>query len=98
MAVFSEAFARLREDFDEARGNRHRLMGEIRSGIRQRAEETGREIAEQSRSRKTEFAAMLGGIRSRLNEQAEQTRERLSALARDLRQGGAVFTRRHAPR
>ncbi len=41
MAVFSEAFLRLRQDFDQAHENREKLIHDIRDNVREMARQTG---------------------------------------------------------
>jgi hypothetical protein len=91
MALFSEAFLRLRQDLDQSRQNRRKLIGEIRAEVREMARQTGGRLAEQGQARRAEFAAMMQGLRGTIREHAEQTRGQLFELAADLRHGGEVF-------
>jgi DNA anti-recombination protein RmuC len=93
MAVFSEAFLRLRQDLDQGHHNREQLMREIRANVRELAQQTGSRLAEEGRTRRAEFAAMMGGLRDKLRQQATQTRQQLAELAADLHHGGEAFGR-----
>ncbi|MGO8690833.1 MAG: hypothetical protein ACLQLG_14515 [Thermoguttaceae bacterium] len=94
MAVFSEAFLRLRQDLDRSHESRRKLMEDIRNNVREMARQTGNQLAEQGASRRAEFTAMITELRSTIGRQAAETRGALADLAADLRQGGAVFSRR----
>jgi hypothetical protein len=94
MAVFSEAFLRLRQEFDQAEQKRAELIHEIRAGVRRQARQTGEQLAQHRRTRRAEFAAMRAGLRSKIQEQAAGTRQWLAALTADLRQAGTAFGRR----
>ena len=94
MAVFSEAFLRLRQDLDQGHANRRKLLHDIRADVREMARETGNQLTEHGKKRQTEFTAMMTDLRANINRQAEQTRGQLAELAADLRRGGAVFGRR----
>ncbi len=98
MALFSEAFLRLRQDLDQSRQNRRKLIGQIRAEVREMACQTGGRLAEQGRTRRAEFAAMIQGLRGTIRQQAEQTRGQLVELAADLRHGGEVFGGRPSAR
>jgi phage host-nuclease inhibitor protein Gam len=131
MAVFSDAFLRLRQDFDRSHENRQKLIQDVRDNVRdmarqtadqlteqgnsrraeftatmtdvrgkikEQAEQTRGQLAEQGKSRRAEFTAMMTDVRGKITEQAEQTRGQLANLAADLRQGGAVFSRRQPAR
>jgi hypothetical protein len=91
MALFSEAFVRLRQDLDQSRENRRKLMREIRAEVREMARQTGGRLAEQGKTRRAEFAAMIQGLRGTIRQQADQTRGELADLAADLSHGGEVF-------
>jgi DNA anti-recombination protein RmuC len=94
MAVFSEAFLRLRQDLDQSHENRRKMIDDLRAHVRDMARQTGSQLAEQGRSRRAEFAAMIGELRGTIHQQAQETRKRLAELTDDLRQGGEVFGRR----
>ncbi len=94
MAVFSEAFLRLRQDLDRSHESRQKLIEDIRSNVREMARKTGQQLAEQGENRRAEFTAMITELRSTIGQQAAQTRGELADLAADLRHGGAVFNRR----
>jgi hypothetical protein len=94
MAVFSEAFRRLRENFDQAQLERQNLIRAIQNDVREMARQTGTRLAEQGKNRRAEFAAMIDDLRGKIKAQAERTRGQLGELAADLRQGGGVFGRR----
>ena len=94
MAVFSEAFLRLRQELDQSHDDRRKLIEDIRNDVRELAEQTGNQIAQQSADRRQEFTTMIGELRGSIRQQAEQTRGELADLAADLRQGGAVFAQR----
>ena len=94
MAIFSEAFTRLREDFDQAHENRLKLIRDIRGEVHQQAEQTKNRLAEQGKDRHAEFNASIRELRSKVRQQAEQTRSDLAELAADLRDGGTTFHRR----
>jgi hypothetical protein len=94
MAVFSEAFQRLRQDCDQAHENREKLIRDIRTNVREMARQTGNQLNEQGTKRRAEFTAMIKDLRNTINEQAKHTRGQLAELAADLRQGGVVFGRR----
>ena len=103
MAVFSDAFLRLRQDLDRSHESRQKLIQDIRDNVRDMARQTTDQLAEQGRNRRTEFTAMIADLRGTIKQQAEQTREQLAELSADLRQGGAVFgnrqpARKHASR
>ena len=69
MAVFSEAFLRLRQDFDQGHENRGKLIRDIRADVRELSRQTVSQIAEQSRTRRAAFAAMMGGLRDKIQQQ-----------------------------
>ncbi len=94
MAVFSDAFSRLRENFDQAQAERQNLIRAVRADVQEMARRTGARLAEQSKNRRAEFAAMIELLRGTIKAQAQQTRGQLGELAADLRQGGGVFGRR----
>ena len=98
MAVFSEAFLRLRQDLDQAHENRRKLIDEIRANVREMARQNGDQLAQQGKNRRAEFTEMLGNLRGEIRRQADETRGQLAELAADLRQGGEVFGRRQSPR
>ncbi len=98
MAVYSEAFLRQRQDLDQGHHNREQLVREIRANVRELARQAGSRLAEQSRTRRAEFAAMMGGLRDKIQQQATQTRQQLAELAADLHHGGEVFGRAQPPR
>ena len=91
MAMFSDAFLRLRQDLDQSHENRQKLIEDIRANVRDMARQTTNQLTEQGQSRRTEFAAMITDLRGKIKQQAEQTRGQLAELSADLRQGGAVF-------
>jgi hypothetical protein len=93
MAVFSEAFLRLRQDFDQGRENRANLLRQVRADVRELARQTGEQLALQRSNRQAEFTAMLQGLRGKVREQAAQTRQQLAEVAADLRRGGELFGR-----
>ena len=103
MAVFSDAFLRLRQDLDRSHESRQKLIQDIRANVRDMARQTTDQLAEQGQSRRAEFTAMITDLRGTIQQQAEQTRGQLADLAADLHQGGAVFgnrqpARKHAAR
>jgi DNA anti-recombination protein RmuC len=91
MAVFSEAFLRLRQDLDQSHESRQKLIADIRNNVRDMARQTGDQLAEQGRSRRADFTAMITELRRKIGQQAAETRGQLADLAADLRQGGAIF-------
>ena len=82
MAVFSEAFLRLRQDLDRSHENRRKLMDEIRDNVREMARQTGNRLAEQGATRRAEFAAMITELRGTIGQQAAETRRALGRLGR----------------
>ena len=103
MAVFSDAFLRLRQDLDASHESRRKLIQDIRAGVRDMARQTTDQLTEQGHNRRAEFKAMITDLRGAIKQQAEQTRGQLADLTADLRQGGAVFgnrqpARKHATR
>ncbi len=92
MAVFSEAFLRLRQDLDQSHESRQKLIADIRSNVRDMARQTGQQLVEQGRTRRAEFTTMIGDLRRKIGQQAAETRGQLADLAADLRQGGAIFS------
>jgi hypothetical protein len=98
MAVFSDAFLRLRQDLDRSHESRQKLIEDIRADVRRHARQTADQIGEQGRARRAEFAAMITDLRGKIKEQAQQTRGQLAELSGDLRQGGAVFAHRQPAR
>lgn len=94
MAAFHDAFVRLRQDFDQAQDKRRKLIEDIRTEVREKAQQTGNELAEKATARREEFAAMIHDLRGEIRAEADKTRGELAALAEDLRQGGRVFSRR----
>jgi ElaB/YqjD/DUF883 family membrane-anchored ribosome-binding protein len=94
MAVFSEAFSRLRQDFDQGHESRQKLIQDIRANVEQMARQTGDQIQEQATQRRAEFATMIGQLRSTIRRQADETRTQLAELSADLHQGGATFASR----
>jgi len=97
MAVFSEAFLRLRQDLDQSHEGRRKLIQDIGADVRELARQTADQVTEQGRIRRAEFAAMIADLRGKIREQAEQTRGQLAELAGDLRHGGKAFRREKAP-
>jgi len=91
--VFSEAFLRLRQDFDQGRENRADLMRQVRADVRELARQTGEQLASHRSTRRAQFTAMLEGLRGDIREQAAATRQQLAEVAADLRRGGEVFGR-----
>jgi hypothetical protein len=98
MAVFSDAFLRLRQDLDRSHESRQKLIQDIRANVREMARQTTDQLAEQGQGRRAEFTALITGLRGSIRQQAEQTRGRLAELSADLRQGGAVFGNRQPAR
>jgi hypothetical protein len=98
MAVFSDAFLRLRQDLDQSHESRQKLIQDIRDDVRNMARQTADQLSEQGRSRRAEFKAMITDLRGTIKQQAEQTRGQLAELTADLRQGGAIFGHRQAAR
>jgi methyl-accepting chemotaxis protein len=98
MAVFSDAFLRLRQDLDQSHESRQKLIQDIRDNVRDMARQTADQLTEQGRSRRTEFAAMITDLRGKIKRQAEQTRGQLAELSADLREGGTVFGNRQPAR
>jgi hypothetical protein len=98
MAVFSDAFLRLRQDLDRSHESRQTLIQDIRDNVREMARQTTDQLTEQSKGRRAAFAAMITDLRGKIRLQAEQTRGQLAELTADLRQGGAVFGRRQPAR
>jgi methyl-accepting chemotaxis protein len=94
MAVFSDAFLRLRQDLDQSHESRRKLIQDIRDNVRELARQNTEQLSEQGRNRRVEFTAMITDLRGAITEQAEQTRGQLAGLSADLRQGGAVFAKR----
>ncbi len=93
MAVFSETFLRLREDFDRGHENRENLIRALRADVCELARQTRSRLAAQRTTRQAEFAAMLKNLRGKVQEQAAATRQQLAEVAADLRRGGEVFGR-----
>ncbi|MGO8745023.1 MAG: hypothetical protein ACLQNE_03445 [Thermoguttaceae bacterium] len=98
MAVFSDAFLRLRQDLDRSHESRQKLIQDIRDNVRDMARQTTDQLTEQGESRRAEFTAMITGLRGKIKQQAEQTRGQLAELSADLRRGGAVFGHRQPAR
>ena len=94
MATFTEAFTRLREDFDQGHESRLKLLHDIRAEVQRNAAQLGSQLAEQAKHRHAEFTASLRDLRGTVRRQAEQTRRELADLAADLHQGGATLNRR----
>ena len=94
MAIFSDTFLRLRQDLDRSHENRQTLIQDIRTNVRDMAQQTTNQLTEQGRSRRMEFTAMITDLRGQIKQQAKQTRKQLAELSADLRQGGAVFANR----
>ncbi len=94
MAVFSDAFLRLRQDLDQSHENRQKLISDIRANVREMARQTGNQLLEHGRRRHADFTAMITELRGKIGQQAAQTRGQLADLAADLRHAGAVFSRR----
>lgn len=91
MAVFSDAFLRLRQDLDQCHDSRQKLTQDIRDSVREMAQETAELLAEQRSRRHADFTAMITDIRGQIKQQAAETRGQLAELAADLHQGGAIF-------
>ena len=91
MALFSAALLRLRQDLDESRENRRKLIHRLRAEARQTAHQTGDWLAEQGSTRRAEFAAMMQDLRGTIRRQAGQTQTQLAELTADLRRGGEIF-------
>jgi hypothetical protein len=94
MAIFSEAFLRLRQELDAAHDSRRKLIEDIQSDVRRLAHETQSQVAQQGDNRRAEFATMIRDLRGAIRRQADETRGQLAELAADLRQGGDVLRRR----
>ena len=94
MAVFSDAFVRLRQDLDRSHESRQKLLQDIRENVRDLARQTTDQLTQQGQSRRAEFTAMITDLRGAIKAQAEQTRGSLAELAADLGRGGAVFGNR----
>ena len=91
MATFSEAFTRMRENFDQAHENRLNLIRDIRADVTEKAAQTASQLAQQAQQRQAEFAALMHDLRGKLHQQARQTRQQLADLSADLEQAGNVF-------
>ena len=52
MAVFSDAFSRLRQDLDRSHENRQKLIRDIQANVRDMARQTTDQLAEQGKSRR----------------------------------------------
>ena len=91
MALFSEAFLRLRQDLDQSRENRCELIRQLRVEVQELARQNDSRIAEQGKTRRAEFATMIRDLRGTIRQQADQTRGQLAELAADLRHGGEIF-------
>ena len=63
MAIFSDAFLRLRQDLDQAHENRQKLIHDIRANVREMARQTGNQLTEQGSNRRAEFTAMITDLR-----------------------------------
>ena len=63
MAVFSDAFLRLRQDLDRSHESRRKLIQDIRDNVRDMARQTTDQLAEQGQSRRAEFTAMITDLR-----------------------------------
>ena len=96
MAVFSDAFVRLRQALDDGHVGQQKLLGDLRAEVRQLARQNGSRLAEQGRTRRAECAAMLEELRGKVQEQARRTRGQLADLSADLRHGGEVLRQGHA--
>lgn len=94
MQFFSETFSRLRQDADESHRKRMSLIHELRTAIANEASQNGRQLAAGAQRRRQEFKAMMTDIRGTIQRQARDTRDRLAAMAADLRAGGATFNHR----
>jgi hypothetical protein len=95
MAVFSDAFVRLRQALDDGHKSRQKLLCDLGAEARELARQSRSRLTEQGATRRTEFAAMLKDLRGKIQEQARQTRGQLADLAADLRHGGEVLRQRH---
>jgi hypothetical protein len=91
MSSFTDAFVRLRHQFDEAREGRRQLVRQIQTEGREKAAQLAATLAEQSQNRRTQFAAWLGSLQAEVKHQAEATRGCLANLAADLHRGGSIF-------
>jgi DNA anti-recombination protein RmuC len=98
MAVFSDAFLRLRQDLDRSHESRQKLLQDIRANVRDMARQTNDQLTEQGQNRRAEFKVMITDLRGTIKQQAEQTHEQLAALTADLHQGGAAFGNRQPAR
>jgi ABC-type Zn2+ transport system substrate-binding protein/surface adhesin len=96
MAVFSDAFVRLRQALDEGHKSRQKLLCDLGAEARELARESESRLAQQGATRRSAFAAMLEDLRGQIQEQARQVRGQLAELSADLRQGGRVFQQRQA--
>lgn len=94
MAVFTDAFLRLRQDLDRSHDSRQKLIQDIRDSVRDMARQTADQLAEQGKSRHAEFMTMITDLRGKIKQQALQTRGQLAELTADLCQGGAAFGNR----
>jgi uncharacterized protein YukE len=94
MATFSEALLHLRQDLDQSREDRKKLICRIRAEVQEMARQTGSRLAEQGQARRAEFAAMMQDMRGTIRQQADRTRGQLAELAGDLHHGGDVFAGR----
>ncbi len=94
MATFSEALLLLRQDLDQSREDRGKLICRIRAEVQEMARQTGSRLAEQGKTRRAEFTAMMHDLRGAIRREADQTRGQLAELVADLRHGGDVFAGR----
>ena len=63
MALFSEAFLRLRQDLDQCRESRCELIRQLRAEVQELARQNDNRIAEQGKTRRAEFATMIRDLR-----------------------------------
>jgi pyruvate/2-oxoglutarate dehydrogenase complex dihydrolipoamide dehydrogenase (E3) component len=91
MAAFTEMFENLREQCDQGRQNRRKLMGDLKADVAAMARQTADQLSTQSQQRQADFTAMMDTVRDTVNQQAAQTRQQLADLAADLHRGGALF-------
>jgi hypothetical protein len=90
MAVFTEEFTRMRQDFDQAQAERDQLFEDTREHVHNLAEGVKDQLAG--------FRQNMHDMHDQLAETANEVRTGLREMSRDLHTGGDIFRKGSSPR
>jgi tRNA U34 5-carboxymethylaminomethyl modifying GTPase MnmE/TrmE len=97
MATFTEEFARMRQNFDQAQGSRRQLFEETRDRVQQMAHSVREQLVDfqqQLHETHEKTADMARRVRTELHE----FRAELGRYGAELKAGGNIFRGRSMPR